>query len=118
MIKAIKIAEFLGAELYGNDLTIESCSSLNSIRPNAVLFVVKYSDKIRNILNESEEILAIVSLDYDSRLSCSHILVEKPRVAFSRVLENFFVKKSAFNMMSDTAIIGSNVNMGAECRYR
>lgn len=112
MIKAKQIAEFLGAELRGNDITINLCSSLDSIRSNAVLFSVKYSEGIRDMLNESEEILAIVSLEYDSQLCCSHILVDKPRIAFSKVLERFFVKHHANNRISDTAVIGDNVKMG------
>jgi UDP-3-O-[3-hydroxymyristoyl] glucosamine N-acyltransferase LpxD len=112
MIKALKIADFIGSKLCGEDVTIKLCSSLDSIHPNAVLFSVQYSDKIRDILNGSEDILVIASLDYDSQLTCAHILVENPRLAFAKVVKKFFADNRSASRITDTSIIGANVNIG------
>lgn len=112
MIDAIKIAEFLGVELRGKDVKIKLCSSINSIRSNALLFSVKYNERVQDILNGYEDILVIASIDHGSKLSCTHIIVENPRLAFAKVVRNFFVNNRTTSQVADSATIGLNVILG------
>lgn len=116
-ISASKIAEFLGRDLIGGDLVINKPCSLTNVEPGAVLFAKKYSDNIIKQLDGINDILVIVTAEFERKCQFSHIISNNPRLDFARVLQQFFVNKvdsaiAETAIISPSAKIGQNVSVG------
>ena len=120
-ITAKEIAKHLQLSLHGDDITIECYSQLSAPRPNSIVFAKRYCDDYVSLLNNSENIIAIVTADYEGKLTCSHIISANPRLDFIRVLSQFFAQQKPKGFIHPSAnietgaTIGENVFIGAGC---
>jgi len=110
-IQAKNIAAFLDAELNGPDVTVLKPSSLASISPGSLVFAVKFGDEVLDKLKDRDDVLALVVPEYEARLDCPHVVVSAPRLAFARVVREFFVKRPTAGI-AGTAVIGQGVKLG------
>lgn len=121
MITAKEIAKHLQLPFHGDDITVECYAQLSAPRPNSIVFAKKYNDEYVSRLNNSESILAIVTADYEGKLTCSHIISTNPRLEFIRVLSQFFAQEKPKGFIHPSAnietgaTIGENVFIGAGC---
>lgn len=126
-VKASEIALFLDADLEGNaDLQISKVIGLQEIDENCLSYANDKSVKI-----EQTECLVLISDNVRlDGLKCTFIKVENPRLAFAKVLQNFFIKDRTFGIsksaiimdncdihssvsIGDNSSIGNNVKIGA-----
>ena len=121
MITAKEIAKHLQLPLHGDNITIECYAQLSAPRPHSIVFAKKYSDDYVSLLNECENILAIVTADYDGKLTCCHIISANPRLDFIKVLSQLFTQEKPKGFIHPSAnietgaTIGKNVFIGAGC---
>lgn len=111
MIRGSEIANFLGGELQGNNISVLSASSLSSLKKNSVVFVKKFSEEHTVLLNSRDDVLAIVGNDYRGKLKNTYIVSGNPRLDFARVLARFF-DKGEKKGISETAIIPPSAQIG------
>jgi UDP-3-O-[3-hydroxymyristoyl] glucosamine N-acyltransferase len=112
-IKASEIAGFLNRLLLGMDVSITNVRSINNPGPNSLFFVKKYTPQLCDTLNANQNILVLAVPEYEGKLTVSHIITDKPRYDFARVLEHFFSPPAPKNGVSPTAIVASSVVLGA-----
>jgi UDP-3-O-[3-hydroxymyristoyl] glucosamine N-acyltransferase len=91
---------------------IKPCS-LNHCCDGGLVFLKKYNENMESILSEQQNITAIVTLEYEGKLSCSYVISENPRLDFARAVQRFFVPAKIPNI-AETARIGSGVELGAD----
>ena len=121
MMKSSDIAKYLGKELIGEDIQIESFTSLNNLSANSVVFAKKYKTEYVDALKDAREILAIVTEEYVEKLSIPFIVSSNPRLDFLKVVAKFFPVKEVKPGIHKTAVIedgakiGKNVIVGAHC---
>src|SRR5262249_58116569 len=92
MPAAKEIAELLAAPLCGPNVEVRCPSSLASLRPGALVFANAFDEGTVVALNSAAGVLAIVSRQYSGRLSCAHIVAERPRLAFARAASRLFAE--------------------------
>ena len=120
-IQAKQIAQTLGLELVGDDITISDYSQLSDIKSHSVVFAKRFAEDIVDLLNNRNDLLAIVTPEYAGKISCAHIISKQPRLDFIRVLDHFFLIKPAEGLIhksaviEEGAIIAKNVSIGANC---
>lgn len=114
MITAKDIANFLQLPLNGNDMYVERYAQLSSPMPHSIVFAKKYNDEFVNLLNDCESIMAIVTADYDGKLTCSHIISANPRLDFIRVLSQFFTQEKPKGFIHKKANIESGAKIGKD----
>lgn len=115
VVKASEIAGYLGKELNGPDREIVKPCSLNNYCDGGLVFANNYNEKIIGKLSNQEYITAIVTPEYDGKLSCSYVISSNPRLDFARVLKEFFpIPKEISHSIAKTAKIGSNVSFGKD----
>lgn len=112
-VRAFDIARYLGKELNGLDRDVIRPCSLNHCCEGGLVFVKKYDENMMRILSQQQNITAIVTPEYDRKISCSYVVSENPRLDFALVLQEFFVPK-AVPGIAKTAQIGSNVSLGTD----
>ena len=110
-IRALEVAKFLGKEIVGSDREVISPCSVDNCIDGGLIFIKRYDENILSKLSKRQELTAIVTEDYDGKLSCTYIISENPRLDFARVLQEFFVSNTVSGI-ADTAYIGSNVLLG------
>lgn len=110
-IEARTIAGFLGTELHGKNILIHHPDSLNHAVPGGLVFSREFDPETENKLNRLNDVLAILPQGDTSRLSCSHIVVARPKHEFGRVVHEFFGKKPT-GQIANTAVFGKNVSLG------
>ncbi|MFB9274558.1 hypothetical protein [Cohnella cellulosilytica] len=110
-IKASHIASFLNAELHGKDISLIKVSSLDSMYSNSVVYAKQLSEDIVHLLNNRNDLLAIVCREYDGLLRNPHIISLNPRLDFARILKNFFEKDRKVGIES-TAIVSKTASIG------
>lgn len=121
MITAKDIAKHLGLALNGDNTSVERYAQLREPLPHSIVFAKKYSDDYAYLLNNCDNILAIVTPDYDGKLTCSHIISNNPRLDFIRVLSHFFSQEKPKGFIHPAtniepgATIGKDVFIGAGC---
>lgn len=117
-IKASDIAQYLESDLIGDSLNIDNVVALSDCKDGCLSFINK------SIYQENIELIAlyIVNLDkeIDKNSKASYIKVNNPRLAFAKVLSEFFSMKqegyiSFSSNISKTARIDSNVSIGEFC---
>ena len=92
-VKASEIAEFLGAKLYGTDVVVKGVSSVDSPRPYSLLF--GRHDTFTLIPAEYSNCLILANsspwrIADPSKLNVGLICISIPRLAWARVVNNFF----------------------------
>ncbi|HBQ25584.1 MAG TPA: transferase [Syntrophomonas sp.] len=112
-VRAMKIATYLGKDLYGVDRGVIKPCSLNNYCEGGLVFLKKYNESMLSILSEQENITAIVTPEYHGKLSCSYVISDNPRLDFARVLQEFFAP-NAVPGIAETARIGRNVLLGKD----
>ncbi len=113
VVKASYIADYLGFNLNGGNPLIYRCSSLNNFSAGSLVFVLNCDKETLDKLNEYDQILALVPENLASEIKCPHIIVDRPRLAFGKIVQHFFYEKKA-PKISNTAVIGENVSLGKE----
>ena len=111
---------FLDAPLIGSELELTGPKSLTSAERNTVIFISRATDVAIAHINEIEAVLCITTHAISSRLSCSTIVVEAPRLAFAQLLNEFFTPKLSATIdtsasIASTARISGNVTIGPGC---
>lgn len=117
-ITAKDIAEFLGSEIYGDNIEINFVKPLDDIVENSLAFSKNKVDG--HLLADVAQVCLITKDIPDDPGSGTFILVENPRLAFARVLAEFFDKKDKqgigkHSVISPSAKIGLGVTIGNNC---
>lgn len=100
-IKASKIANFLNSKLIGKDTIISHASSINNVEKSSFAFSKK-------LINLDIECLILVPSNYlEHNHTYSIIKVSNPRLAFAKVLNMFFLKKTKQGI-DNTTTVGKN----------
>jgi UDP-3-O-[3-hydroxymyristoyl] glucosamine N-acyltransferase len=111
-IFASEIAEYLGAELIGEDFVVKYPSSLTNFGSKALLFVSEHETVPEKSIKEHKDILIITSKKLNNTIDgLSYIVVSNPRVAFIKVLNEFFVEYDPATI-SPSAKIDSRASLG------
>lgn len=106
MITAGTISSFLSLPLFGDSsLILQSFSKLDSLKPNTIVFAKKFKPDYLDMLNCHKNILAIVTEDYKDKLNCPYIISDNPRLAFIRILIEFFSENSSKGSIHPTAVV-------------
>jgi UDP-3-O-[3-hydroxymyristoyl] glucosamine N-acyltransferase len=118
-VRASYIAEFLDSDLIGKDMLVTSVSSISSPKKNSLMFAKKTFD-----LEDNISILLLCKKDdykkSNKNKQFSYIFCANPRLAFAKVVEEFFVhhKEPTIHktaIISDKSHIHSSVSIGAYC---
>lgn len=120
-MKSSEIAKFLGKELKGDDIQIDSFSSLKNPSKHSLVFAKKYKKEYKEALGKIVDVLAIVTEEYDGEIANPYIVSSNPRLDFLKIVETFFpikevekgIHKTA--VIEEGAIIGKDVSIGAHC---
>ena len=118
-IKASDIASFLGEELEGIDISVNSVSSFLNLKENTLVFI----NKEFSLSNVKNLLVICKKKDYEKntkKSGISYICCENPRLAFAKVVQKFFVIKkqpyvSKSALISQDAIIHPSVSIGENC---
>lgn len=119
-VKGSDIALYLNKCLVGKEIEIIGFSSLSNLLEGTVVFAKKYKKEYVEILNKSQNVLAIVCEGYEG-IMIPHIFSQNPRLDFLRVVGKFFVDKDIpfgihpSAVIEEGAKIGKNVSIGAHC---
>lgn len=119
-MKSSELARFLNRPLFGEDIDVQSFSSLANIVQNTVVFAKKYSVENEALIN-SKRVFALVCDNPLWKLTSSHVISANPRLDYMRIISNFFLEReipvgihpSAF--IEEGAFIGNGVSIGAHC---
>lgn len=117
VVKISDIAKFLETDFYGNNYNINKVASLNNIENNTLVFS---KNNVTNKLDFKSLVLTPIDFNYVSNSIYSVIKVENPRLAFAKVVNRFFIKKSK-NEIHKTSIVGikcnidSSISIGTNC---
>jgi len=122
-MKALEIASFLGKYLIGEDIEVKGHGSLSNWRAGDMVFLKSRTKKNVDLLLQCKGVLAITPImkDGDEQIPISHIEVDNPRLAFIKVVRQFFMAPEiAFSIhpsavIEEGAVIGKNVSIGAHC---
>ncbi len=131
IIKASTIAEFLTAKLIGPDLEVKGVGPANQIKAGELTFLTKskYSEQ------PDIQALYLIKTDRQPRenSTCCYIQVANPRLAFAKVVQQFFTSQDAAVIaksaklgknakvsegvaIGDNCVIGDNVTIGQNTR--
>ena len=112
MIKASEIAKYLSCSLVGEDIEVYRPCSINKVLSNSVVFLNRsIVNETYDNLNSKNDVICIVSSEFSYHLKCTYIEHENPRLAFSKILQEFFVKNDC-PAISNQASIDSSANIG------
>lgn len=118
MIRASKIASFLGGSLAGPDIEITIARSLASVEPGAIVFLNKGDASVVAALNRLSAVLCVTTPEIAPDLNCAVIPSDNPRLAFCKALNEYFpetepARAGGAITVSDTAQLGKDVVLGA-----
>ncbi len=117
-LTASEVAAFLGAELIGKNCQIKTVTPLNAPIDDSLTFS---KNKLSgDFLVGIHNVCIITSAIPDVPDTHAYIIVDNPRLAFAKVLAEFFVEKKKFGIgqftvIDPTAKIGNNVIIGNSC---
>jgi UDP-3-O-[3-hydroxymyristoyl] glucosamine N-acyltransferase LpxD len=117
-IMASDISEFLGAEIYGDDIEIRNVKSLDQVTNYSLTFS---KNKVGDVFfKQNSNIAIIMSYLPENIFSNSVIVVKNPRLAFAKVLTHFFSAKknagiSEYTFIHPSAKIDDSVTVGNGC---
>ncbi|KKM10726.1 hypothetical protein SY88_11530 [Clostridiales bacterium PH28_bin88] len=112
-VKASEIATFLGRQLVGPDFEINKPSSAFAPDSNSVVFAKKYSPDLLAQLNCRSDILVIAGQEFQGKITVSHIISDRPRLDFARVLQRFFSPERPTGL-APTAVVAPTAKIGRE----
>jgi len=107
-ISALRIARFLGGELIGGDLIVRRPASLGKAAPHTLCFITKpgYADRMRS------GVLYLVPRGMEIANGDLHyIRVDRPRLAFAKTVEKFFVRR-ADPVVESSAVVSAEARLG------
>lgn len=110
-VSAARIASFLGRPLVGEDLELIGVKPVTCPEPGSLIFAKKWSDEICEALNGSNDILVLAAPEFEGRLSVSHVITPRPRLAFARTVEEFFSPPRRSGI-AGTALIAPDAKLG------
>lgn len=121
-ISSKRIAEFLQCAHCGNELTIGGVSTLSAPRAGTLIFAKRYSPDAVALIERSGA-FAIVAMDFAGQLgpAATYVAVPNPRLAFSRVVSEFFAPQRPLAgvhptaIVEDGAVLGEGVHIGPYC---
>lgn len=108
---ASEIAAYLGRPLCGPDLTVDRVTSLRAAEAGALTFMQKFQPEAAERLNGLQRVLVLADPSSEGRLTCSHVIVPDPRLAFARVAQRFF-ERPASPGIAPTAVIDPSARLG------
>lgn len=118
VVKASEIISFLGgAGNLPSDFVVSAVLPADQLRSGAVSFLSRPSKALIEKISNQSDILLLLPMGVDVDVDCAKCAVHNPRLAFARVLQEFFKPKQKFEISSHAIIdpsakIGENVNIG------
>lgn len=104
-VSALDIAKFLEMPLHGEDFILKGVSALNDLKTNTLAFSKSKELEINS------PCLLLVPLTVKAKIdNFSYITVSNPRLAFAKVLVEFFVEKKLVKIDSSVSI-GKNTSI-------
>ena len=92
ILKVSDISTFLKTEFHGKDIQINAVKSIDDICENALVFS---RGKVREDLLKKVEQACIITSELPDPIGLNtFIIVQNPRLAFAKVLSEFFVEKN------------------------
>ncbi|HEX9020809.1 MAG TPA: UDP-3-O-(3-hydroxymyristoyl)glucosamine N-acyltransferase [Nitrospirota bacterium] len=114
-MKLNELADILGAELTGSgDVEIRGAESVRTAGEGQITYIIGIGKNYLDDLRRSRASAALAPPD-TPEAHMPLLRVKNPRLAFARVLELFYVKPYSPTGISDRAVIGKNVQLGADC---
>jgi len=108
-----KLAKLLGAELAGpGDVEISGVAGLHEAEAGSLTFVT--GKQYLKELEKSKASAALAPPD-TPEMAVPLLRMKNPRLGFARALELFYGKPYTPGGVSDRAVIGKNVTIGADC---
>ena len=122
-LKSSELANFLNQKLYGEDIMINSYSSIDKIKDNSVIFLTDTINEQFNLKedvilkftksNDKKNLLFILEKKFDTKnFRYSYILSDNPRFDFNKILNQFFVENEFSPGIHPSTIIEKNVELG------
>lgn len=121
LITGKEVASFLNKSLQGDNISIKGYNAITEVQDNEITFAARMSNKMLELLQNNNQILAIVAPEYANLITCPHIISLTPRLDYIKVIRHFFVGLQKKTGISPTAIIeqgatiGRNVFIGDYC---
>lgn len=120
VVSANECSQFLNSTLVGENISIRSARSIDSIEEYSLIFLSKRDDVSIEKINKTQNVLCVATENISEYLTCSVVVHKNPRLAFSMLLQEFFVEgvKPSISSMADvhsSASIGNRVNIGPFC---
>lgn len=118
ILKVSDISRFLKTEFYGQDIHINTVKSIDDICENALVFS---KSKVQEDLLKKVAYACIITSELPDRIGLNtFIIVQNPRLAFAKVLSEFFVEKTSpgigqHSIVHPTAKIAASVVIGNGC---
>jgi len=117
-LTAADIASFLAAPLTGLDCEVNTVASLDNVCTNSLTF--SKSRLTDAIVARMRNVCIITTEPTDKTGENAFILVDNPRLAFAKVLAEFFVERKKpgigqYTVIDPTAKIGKDVVIGNNC---
>lgn len=111
-----EIAHYLGLELSGKNVPVNFPCHFKAMKENGFTFIFPHEiEEVKNL----ENVLLFCPADYDTSINSevAFIPCADPKVAFYRVVNEFFIEQLPHSIaesakISETARIGINVNIG------
>jgi len=99
------IADFLGEKLVGENITVEMVSSINEVEDYSLTFSKS------KLVNIDSKCLILIPKSFISRdVKFSYIKLDKPRLAFAKVINKYFCKDIGF-VIHPSVAIGKSCNI-------
>lgn len=117
-ISSLEIAGYLNSKLIGEDIIINTPSSINNIQDNSFFYLLDNDILPEQVLKERKDILILTSKDLDNDgMNCSYVKTKNPKLDFIKVINEFFIEFDLMHIASSAKIhkkatIGRNVSIG------
>lgn len=116
MIQASQIARFLGVELLGPDRVVKRPAPLTEAEPGALCFSQRIS--LDDVASERWKSAIVLTAHRVLDDTLTHMCVPNPRLAFAKVVHQFFRNPFSDEPISPQATIAPCVKMGSGCRVK
>lgn len=110
-VQASVVAAFLDTPLVGDDLLIERISPIDHLAQGSLAFLQRDRDELIEAANGVGRVFVLAARSCEGRLTCPHVLVADPRLAYARVLTRFF-EEFPPAVIADSARIDPAVRLG------
>lgn len=111
LLLASTVARFLNREMLGPDLEITHPVPAHSPAPGAMTFLKAFNEKWLDVLGSRHDICIIGPPELASRVLCTHIISDSPRLDFAKAVSEFFLPSEP-RIISATALIHPNARIG------